>query len=846
MKLKFSFIIMPSELPRVSTLVGRHAVKRSKLVGMKGRKRGRARRGIGVRWVAVGALAGWTLVLHRTPALAEERVREGLAGYGPESAPASAEPVLRYAIAAGPLGVVIPAFEAAAGVKVSFPVDSVRDIPSPGVTGVFTAEQALRKLLEGTGVTSRWTGADAVALQLRRSEAIEVTAPLLVPSSHRFTEPLRDIPQTITIIPRSVIQEQNATTLRDVLRNVPGITIQAGEGGVPAGDNLTIRGFSARTDIFVDGVRDFGGYSRDPYNLEQVEVVKGPASSVSGRGSTGGSVNLVTKTPTLGAIRSVNVGGGTDAYKRGTLDLNQPIDALPGAVFRVNAMYTDTDVARRDAVSNQRWGVSPSLAFGVGGGTRASLLYSHLDQDNVPDYGIPWVPATAAGGPLDGYVGMTPPVESSNFYGLTARDYENTVTDLATFGFEHDFGAQLTFRNQLRWGRNDRDSVITAPRFANPASPTLYTQINRQLQSRDMTDSILSNQTSATSRFATGSAQHALVAGLDIGREDSINYLRTGPTAPLADLYTPNPSDPYPGPVTRTGAVNDGEAKSLGLYAFDTLTLGPRLELTGGLRYDRFEVDYTAKDAASVVTPFGRTDEFVSWRAGVVYKPRPYGSVYAGAGTSFNPSAEGLSLTPALADVEPEESFSVELGTKWDLLKQRLSLTAAVFHTEKSNARTPGVNPGDPPQVLAGVQSVDGFELGAFGSVGTRLTLFAGYAHMWSEIEASNTVGETGNALTQTPEHTFNLWLTGRVTRAITLGGGVQYMDSVYRNRLNTLEAPSYWLLNATAAYEINQKLTLRMNAYNLADEEYVDRVGGGHFVPGPGRYGMLTLDVSF
>ncbi len=798
------------------------------------------------RLFAAGALAGWTLAFNRVPALAEERVREGLAGTGPSSAPASEQPVLHYQIPPGPLGVVIAAFEAASGVTVTAPHEAIRDIQSPGVSGTYTATQALQKLLEGTGVTSRFTTPVAVTLQLRRSEAIEVTSPLALPSSPKYTEPLRDIPQTITVIPRAVIEEQNATTLRDVLRNVPGITIQAGEGGVPAGDNLTIRGFSARTDIFLDGVRDFGGYSRDPYNLEQVEVTKGPASSVSGRGSTGGSVNLVTKMPTVGPSRSVTVGGGTDAYKRATLDLNQPIPGIDGAVFRLNGMYTDTEVARRDSVRNERWGISPALAFGVGKPTRATFLYSHLDQDNLPDYGIPWVPATAAGGPLDGYVGEAPPVASNNFYGLEARDYENTRTDMGTFDFQHDFGSRLTFRNQLRYGRNDRDSVITSPRFAAPADPTLYTQINRQLQSRDMTDTILSNQASVTAHAQTGSAQHAIVAGLDLGREDSINYLRTGPAAPFADLYAPNPHDPYPGPITRTGAVNDGESKGLGLYAFDTVNLGPKWELSGGLRYDHFEVDYSSTDVAGLVTPFGRSDDFVSWRAGVVYKPRTFGSVYAGIGTSFNPSAEGLSLTPALADLEPEKSWSAEVGSKWDLMDQRLSLTGALFHTVKTNARTPGVNPGDPAQVLEGEQTVDGVELGVYGAVGRRLTVFAGYAHMWSEIEASNTAGETGNALAQTPENTFNLWLTGRVTDALTLGGGVQFMDSVYRNALNTLEAPSYWLVNATAAYAINQRLTLRLNAYNLADEEYVDRVGGGHFVPGPGRYGMLTLDVGF
>ncbi|HEY6547531.1 MAG TPA: TonB-dependent siderophore receptor, partial [Vicinamibacteria bacterium] len=564
-----------------------------------------------------------------------------------------------------------------------------------------------------------------------------------------------------------------------------------------------------------------------------------------GRGSTGGSVNLVSKTPQTGGSRSLAVGGGTDAYKRATLDLNQPIAKVPGAVFRLNGMFTDTDMNGRDAVTNRRWGVSPSLAFGLGSKTRFTLLYSHLDQDNLPDYGVPWVPAGTTG-PLAAYAGAAPPVESSNFYGLTTRDYELTKTDVGTATFDHDFTPRMTLRNLFRYGVNDRDSVITAPRFVNASSPTQYSQINRQLQSRDMEDSVVSNQTTLTSRFATGRVQHALVSGLDFTQEDSINYLRTGPTAPVADLFEPNADAPYPGPITRTGAVNDARATTLGAFAFDTVQLGSKLELTGGLRYDNFDVDYDQTAITGVVTPLGRNDNLFSWRAGVVYKPQPHGSVYAGLGTSFNPSAEGLTLATTNVNLEPEKTQSFEVGSKWDLLDQRLSLTGAIFRTEKTNARTPGVNPGDPPQVLAGEQKVDGVELGAFGSLGSRATLFAGYAHMWSEIEASNTAGETGGALAQTPENTFNLWLTYRLPFELTLGGGVQYMDSVYRNALNTLQVPSYWLVNATAAYPITPKLTLRLNAYNLADEEYVDRVGGGHFVPGAGRYATLTVDLKF
>ena len=796
-------------------------------------------------WLATGAFAAYATLGGRAalPALAE--VADGTAA---AAAPGSQgqQPVLQFTIPAGTLADVVAAFQKATGWAVSFADDTVRSLQSAGVTGTFTPEQALKRILAGTGVTHRVAGPEAVVLDLRREESVLVTARVSTVSSPKYTAPLRDVPQTITVIPASVMLEQNATTLRDVLRNVPGLTIQAGEGGVPAGDNLTIRGFSARTDMFVDGVRDFGGYSRDPYNIDQVEVTKGPASSFAGRGSTGGSINMVSKAPIAATGRSGTFGLGDESYKRGTIDVNQSLEGagLGGAALRVNAMWTDADVARRDAVTNKRWGVAPSLAFGLGSPTRFIVSYAHLDQDNLPDYGIPWVPVTT--GPLAEWSGTTPPVASSNFYGLTTRDYEKTKTDLSTAVVEHDFGRSVIVRNQLRYGRSKRDSVITAPRFVDVNSPTLYTQLNRQLQSRDMLDTVLSNQTNVTARIQGAHVRHAVVAGVELGREGSENFLRAGPAAPFADLFEPNPDDPYPGPITRTGAVNDGTADSAAVYAFDTVSLGEKFDLTGGLRYDHFAVEYESKAVTGVVTPFERSDDMLSWRAGAVYKPRPYGSVYAGLGTSFNPSAEGLSLAANNVSLDPEETRSYEVGTKWDLGGRRLSLTAALFRTEKTNARTPGVNPGDPPLVLQGKQTVDGVEVGATGSIGNRVSIFGGYAHMRSEIDASNTPAELGGALPQTPANTFNLWLTLRLPHDVTIGGGTQYMDVVYRNTINTLSVPSYWLINATAAYALNSKLTLRFNANNLADEDYVDRVGGGHYVPGPGRSVTLTADVRF
>lgn len=769
----------------------------------------------------------------------------------PASAQQAPAPIARPAetislnVAAGQLNVVLESFTNATGVTfdLRIPADTVAMMYSRGVSGSLSLDDALTRLLEDTSLAFRRTGSVVVIEIQRLAESVEVTGRITGISSPKLTEPLRDIPQTISVIPQSVMQEQGATTLRDVLRNVAGITFQAGEGGVPAGDALSIRGFSARTDMFVDGVRDFGGYSRDSFNLEQVEVAKGPTSSIAGRGATGGAINQVSKAPVLAPIAEATMGAGNASYQRTTFDLNQPLSGspVPGTSIRVNAMWTDTAVPNRDRVESTRWGVAPSIGVGAGTPTRATISYFKLKQDNVPEYGLPWVPANT-NPELQAHANGAAPVDQRNFYGLVARDYEKTDTDMATIDVARDLGSATTLRNLTRWGKNVRDSVITAPRFA---AVNTSTAINRQLQSRDMTDEILANQTNLTTRVATGGLRHAVVAGLEFSTEQSLNYARVGPPAPMADLFNPNPDDPYPGPIVRSGAKTDGTADSAAAYLFDTVSIGPHLELTGGLRWDRFDVDYTSTAVTGVATSFARTDDMVSGRGGVVFKPREHGSVYAGFGTSFNPSAEGLSLAATNVNLEPEKTRNLELGTKWDLFRQQLSATAALFRTEKTNARTPGVNPGDPPTVLAGKHRVSGVEVGISGRVRSWWTAIVNYAHMRSTIAASNTAAEVNQNLALTPEHTLSLWTTFDLPGGVGVGGGAQYMDSVFRNATNTTSVPSYWLVNATASYEVNSHLTLRLNASNVADEQYIDRIGGGHYVPGPGRQVMVTATVK-
>jgi catecholate siderophore receptor len=674
------------------------------------------------------------------------------------------------------------------------------------------------------------------------TETIDVTAQP-APASPKFTEPLRDTPQSIAVVPQRIIEERGATTLREVLRNVTGISLLAGEGGSNQGDNLAIRGFAAQSDIFVDGVRDFGAYTRDPFNLEQVEVAKGPASLYTGHGSTGGSVNLVSKTPHLDAFRSATAGGGTDQYGRATVDVNQPLENLPGAALRVNGMWTHADAPGRDAVENERWGIAPSIAFGLGTPTRTTLSYSHLAQDNVPDHGIPWVPATNL--PLAAYANQPAPVDFDNFYGITSRDHETTETGIATAVVEHDVSDALSLRSLVRHGTSRRDAVTTSPRFLGNDS----TVIRREFQSRDEEDQILAQQNDLTFRFRTGGTDHVLVTGTEVARETAKNYLRTAPAAPNTNLFDPDPDDPFIGPITRTGARTESQAETVAVYAADTVKLGEQWEINAGLRWDRFDVDFKSIAVDGAATPFGRTDQMVSWRAGLINKPRPNGSVYLAAGTSFNPSAEannGLTLNATTADLEPERSRSYEAGTKWDFAAARLSLSAAVFQTEKVNAKTPGLLPGDPPTVLEGEQRIRGFELGASGKLTDRWSALFSYTYLDGEVTKSNNPIEAGNALANTPDHSISLWTTYRLPRGFEVGIGGQYVGERTNSTTTVRIAPAYTIYDAMVSYPVSNLLTLRLNVGNLTDERYIDRLSGGHFVPGAGRSAFLTTSFNF
>lgn len=742
---------------------------------------------------------------------------------------------IQFDIPAGTLESVLTTFQKVSGLQVVIPNEAMRSIASPGVKGRYSSEQALREILRDTGIGYRFSDKQTVLLEIQaKTESVEIRDEArVVLSSPKYTEPVLDTPQTITVISKEVMQEQGATTLRDVLKNVPGLTITAGEGGNPAGDNLTLRGFSARNDIFVDGVRDLSPQARDPFNLEQVDVVKGPGSVYTGRGSTGGSINLLNKTPGLRRTFGGTLDFGTDNTRRATADINTPIgDSL---AFRLNLLAHHSGVAGRDVVEFDRWGVAPSLTFGLGKPTRATISYYKLKQDNISDYGIPWVPVT--NNVLVEFRDRPAPVPRNTFYGLRSRDFERLNSDLVTFKFDHDFNDGLSLRNQLRFSNSSRDSIATPPRFASNDSTT----INREMRSWHTEDKVWDNQTDFVARFSTGSVEHALITGIDIMRENNIRHTRTAGNMQTT-LFNPNPDNVFTGPIAVSPIVGDVTANSQAIYLFDTAKLGSKWQLNGGLRWDRFDAD----GITTTGVPVSRVDKMLSVRAGAVFKPLPQGAVYASYGTSLNPSLEGLSYNTANTVIDPEKTYTLEAGSKWDFFNGRMLVSGAVFRVEKLNARTPGILPGDPPQVLEGKQRVDGVELSVEGNVTREWQVLAGYTFLDSQTVDSNVAAEIGKELINTPPNSFNVWSTYRMRSGLHFGGGARFVDRRFGNTINTRFVNAYWTFDAMASYPISKHIDLKLNLFNLTDEYYFDRIGGGHIVPGPGRAAMLSTSFRF
>jgi len=781
----------------------------------------------------------------------------------PAAQVAQPEAAITFDIPAGDIATAVEAFEKLTGLRVVLAIPSIEGLPSPGVRGRLTAEQALDALLMGTGLGYTRAAPGVITVDLHTSEFLTVTSEAPSLASPKYTEPLRDTPQTVVVIPQEVLEEQGATSLRDALRNTPGITLTAGEGGTAPGDNLLIRGFSARNDVYIDGARDPGVTSRDTFNTESVEVAKGPSSVTSGRGSTGGSVNLVTKQAELMNAASGHVIGGNADYRRATFDVNRRL--TPTIAFRVNGMWQDAGVPRRDEVKQKGWGLAPTIGIGLGRPTTVSLSYQHVHQHNTPDYGLPGTLPDAANA-----AGMTvSDLDFSNFYGLLSRDYEKMDGDVATATVEHRFSQMRSLRNLTRYGQNALDRVVTPPRAAsaaNGAADPGYDPAVPQIRRTDTkyqyrTDRTVTNQTDLSTSFATGPIRHDAVAGVELAFDRQPSHSATDTFVngrpPVTSLTDPDPEQLYSPSIVPTGATSEARSHSAAAYAFDTVKLNANWQLDLGGRYDHVTVDYDTMSAAGVAAQFGRTDDAFSGRAGVVFKPVARGSIYGAYSTAFNPSydgAFGLTLAASGANSQalpPERTHNIEVGAKWDI-RPALFATVAVFDMEKTNAKTTDLSGAT---VLAGDQQVRGVELGLSGNLTSRWSVLSGLSLMNGRIKESANAAEVDKQLSYVPDTSFNVWSSYRLPFNLTLGGGAQFTAGYYFSNTNALTSANaaairdlteYWLYSMMGSYRINGHVSLQINGMNLSNAKYVERGYSGHFLPGPGRAFQVGPVINF
>ncbi|HKT85412.1 MAG TPA: TonB-dependent siderophore receptor [Novosphingobium sp.] len=667
--------------------------------------------------------------------------------------------------------------------------------------------------------------------------------------SPKATAPLLDTPRTINVITNDVLRDSASFEFADALRTVPGITLGAGEGGVASADIPLIRGIDATSDTYVDGLRDVGSQTRETFAVERIEVFKGPNSAFGGRGSAGGAINIVSKLPQDENFAKADVTLGTDEFKRITADVNRKL--ADNLALRINALWHDADVPGRDAVFNKRWGVAPSVTWGIGTDTHATVSYYHYETDDMPDYGIPLTSRDQ----LPGGIRRPADTDYDNFYGLTNRDFQKTKVDAVTFQFSHDFGSGWVLSDTARWSHARNNYIVTNP--DDSKGNVVDGLVWRGVKSRDSRYDGLVNNLNLSGKFDTGGVEHNIAVGFDLSADDSLRYtyaVSTGDnTCPtLADfncttLANPNPSDPWTGsigldPATRTRTSVEDHS----FYAFDTVTIIPQLLLNGGVRWTSFNVHAVG---VSRGTPYDvkRQDKFWTWQGGVVFKPIENASLYFSYADSATPpgsdAGEGSTAvngTNRNYDVSRMKNW--EIGGKIDLFGGALNLTAAAFQLDRTNVRDFDAVTGNQTIVTPKART-KGFELGAAGRVGP-VSLLAGYSYLDSEIRAE---ADAGNVLPNTPKHSVAITSTIDVTDRFSVGGGAYHASKRYGDTANLISADGYWSFDANAAFRINENLSVRLNIRNLTDKRYVVKLRNPHFaVPAEGRQALFTISASY
>lgn len=732
-------------------------------------------------------------------------------------------------------------------------------------------------------------------------------------ANHKYTAPLLNTPKSISIISKQLITDTQVTTLSDALRTVPGITLGAGEGGNPNGDRPFIRGYNSESSLYLDGVRNATSQNREIFAIEQVEVTKGSASTLGGAGSSGGSINMISKVAHTGDALGGSVASGTDSYQRITLDGNK--DFGNGIAARVAVMGHHNDKAGQDnGAEYKRAGIAPSIAFGLDSATRATLGYYYLKTDDKPDSGVPYWNAkdqNTLGKPLD--------VKQGVYYGWLDRDFQKQENQSGTLKLEHDFSDDLTLSNTTVYSRSKNDYLWTQPDDSqgNIKNGQVWRRLNTNLTN---TDSI-TDQLALSGKLNTGMLKHSFNVGAEYSKQESdrgsnlvatsiatkpamdkngnpildkdgkpvLANVNSGNTSTGAcsnnfgqgiasgywctDAYNPNSKDPWLGSVTSNPNVTNIVSKTQSVYLLDSIEITSQWLFDLGVRWDKFETEVQYNKASGAIaagTSYNANNDFFNYQTGLTFKPAENGSIYLSYATSANPvgvdagdGSEGISVpgrntndaqSRAINNLKPEEVKTYELGTKWDVLDNKLNLTAAIFRTEKTNTRALDTD-GFTRNI--GETRVDGIELGASGNLTEKWAISAGYTYLDSEIIDAGFVKNTddsyspsptnGNQVQNVAKNSATLWTTYQVRPQVNIGVGAIAMDKVYGNADNTKYVPGYVRYDAMARYQVNQNIDLQLNLNNLSDKRYFTKAYASHYATeAEGRNAVLSLNFNY
>ena len=696
---------------------------------------------------------------------------------------------------------------------------------------------------------------------------------------------LRDIPQSVTVITEKLIEDRRIDTLKQALHQTAGITFQAAEGGE---EDIRLRGFSlaASGDIYVDSLRDPAFYERDTFSFDRIELLRGSASMLFGRGSTGGVVNQVSKMPFLADASEVNFTAGTGSYFRFTGDFN--VKTSETSALRVNVMNTTaTGGGGNDKLDKQ--GLAPTFRWGIGTNDEFYVSGYYLRNHNGINYGLPWlrqrgatvvngvaVQDTSANNPAGLIEGLDP----KNYYGA-ASDYSAGGAALATAGHTHRFADGGELKSSVRQGRYDRDQRASTVRFytsgttvLTPGADTITdaTLLTRGTNNKvqDMTTTYA--QSDYSNKFNWFGVKNEVLTGVDLAHEVFHNYnVAALPAGVTLDKNTPR---------TRIGSPNDGtgwvdesariklqaatfDAKALGLYFQDLVQVAPQWKLLGGLRWDYFKGDYhryvTAVSATNPVLgaelpTYGRSDKLWSKRLGVLYQPNDATSYYASWGTSFNTSGDTYQYDNQTTNTPPEGSENYEIGGKLDWFAGRLSTRAAAFYSIKTNERDRDGDTAAVQSVLSGKRHAAGLELELAGRITPAWEVFGSYAWIPSaKIDkvapgATTISGELeGQRPSMTPRHSGTIWTTYQVTKAVRLGGGLNARSSQTPNRNPAgIVAPRFVTGDLLAEYTMSDAIAFKLNVTNVTNKLYADSLYTAHYIPGAGRSVQLTMTARF